>query len=126
MSNVTPRDPRDTQSDSKISSTPLTPPSFFQNTIWMCVTKDAVGADDLINNGGISIFPTTRNALLCKPLYEFNDNESEVSPLTINILMSFHRHNIDLLLIDYKTMGKYSQTHVATSECGNICANKRW
>ena len=75
---------------------------------------------------GISIFPRHAMPRSINRFVNSVTMKVTVSPLIFNILMSFHRHNLDLLLIDSGTMGKYCQTHAATSECDNICTNQRW
>ena len=72
----------------------------FQNAIWMCVARNAVDADILIYNGGISIFRTACNVVFSKPLYEFGDNDSGSF-----VFNSFHRHYLCLILIDYEIYG---------------------
>ena len=66
----------------------------------MCVARDAVDADILIYNSGISIFRTARNVVFCKLLHEFGDNDSDSF-----VFNSFHRHYLGLILIDYEIYG---------------------
>ena len=87
----------------------------------MCIAKDAVDADILVNNGATSISRAPRDVIFCKPLYKFSVSFS----LILNIKMIFNCHRYDFLPTNYEIVGECSPTNVVTFQCGDICGYQR-
>ena len=114
-------DSRDTKPESQRPNTLQT--SLFrslQNIVPIRITKDAVDADILVNNGGTSILLASRNVAVCRPFM----SSVIALPIIPNIWMSLQRHQHKCFTNEPWGWHESSKTNVVTFECASICRNR--